>query len=66
MSTRGATCRTAEGRNLCLGNDTLNGGDDTEGDINGNGKADFQIQVSHMKALGAGDFDLRAKDFPSL
>lgn len=29
-----------------------------EGDIDGNGKADFQIQVSHVTKLAAADFDL--------
>jgi Ca2+-binding RTX toxin-like protein len=29
-----------------------------EGDIDGNGKADFQIQLSHITKLGAGDFVL--------
>jgi len=29
-----------------------------EGDIDGNGKADFQIELSHITKLGAGDFVL--------
>ena len=29
-----------------------------EGDIDGNGKADFQIELSHITKLGAGDFAL--------